>query len=168
MIRLPDFDGGRSRGGAGVILFALVITAAWTVPTLAASWVESSYQATIATHFNASGQAQSGSVTLVLNHTEAEGVSLNASAGSPGSEVLKHNTSNDTLATQYKLTGTALDDGADNDWVSASDFIDPARSYPVSGVGPSEITLHVRGVSSSGRASDAGTYSASLVLTASW
>jgi hypothetical protein len=89
---------------------------------------------------------------------------ITVSVAKAGDEVLA--SGGDTLATSYKLAGAALQNG-DGDWVDSSTFL--TRSYSVQGTGPfDEITIWVRAAASSGRANNAGTYSASVILTASW
>ena len=131
----------------------------------ATGWAQPTGSVTISTHFQATSQSWSGSTVLTLNHDGA--VTIQASVATGGDEVLTAST-NDALVTSYKLTGAALGGSADGDWVSSSAFISPARSYSVEGTGPSEITFWARGTSAADRANDAGTYTAVIILTATW
>ncbi len=131
----------------------------------ATGWEQSEYTATITSHFGGTSQTRSGSTVLTLNHDFV--VTIHASVPRAGDEVLASPT-NDTLTTSYKLTGAALGSSADSDWVSSSAFISPGNLYTVEGTGPSEITFWVRGISATGRANSAGTYTASIILTATW
>ena len=135
----------------------------------AAAWTSESYNLEILTHFTQVGQQLPGSAALTLEHTE--GVTLTISAAGEGKEVLTCQTagSGDTLLTKYKLTGADLGGAADSTWVSSSDFINPSRSYSLPYTdGVSEVTLEVQGTAADNRANDAGTYTASLIVTATW
>lgn len=131
----------------------------------ALGWQYPPHTVTIATHFTGTSQAQSGSTVMTLKHPQP--ATIQASVATAGDEVLTCSTS-DILATSYKLTGAALGGTADTDWVASSAFISPARSYSIAGAGPLEITIWVQGVSAANRANDAGTYTASVILTATW
>lgn len=168
--RPPD----RSDGAEIVELRALAVLAAAAVAVGAVcgsasaitGWAQPEYTATPAPHITGLGQACTDAIILVLDH---DGVAaIQASAIQPGDEVLTHETTGDTLATSYKLTGAALGASSDTDWVASAQFILPARSYSVEGVGPSDITFHVQGEAAAVRANDAGTYTASIVLTVTW
>gem|GEM_PF-2245147 len=159
------------RGGGGVrtqaaILAAFLIGCAASAGALAVTgWAQPNGSVGIAAHFTAMNQANSGQAVLMLNHDGP--VTLQAAEAGAGDAVLT-SPSSDILATAYKLTGAALGSSADADWVSASEFVHPSRSYAVEGAGLSEITLSVRGASAAGRANDAGVYNASVILTVSW
>jgi hypothetical protein len=164
----PTIGSNRTLRQAG--LAALGCLLAVGVPCLSAwasaQWTQPTYSLTIASHLTGSGDAQSGSTVIALEYDGP--VTIQASAASAGSEVLT-SASHDTLTTSYKLTGAALGGTADNDWVPSATFVSPAKSYSVEGTGPSsEITLSVRAQTAAGRANDAGGYTASVVLTASW
>jgi hypothetical protein len=131
----------------------------------ATGWAQPNYSLTITAHIAGSNVSQWDSTVMTLNHDGA--ATIQASVTTSGNEVLT-SASSDTLATSYKLTGAALGATADSDWVASLTFISPAKSYSVEGVGPSDITLWLRGTSSSGRANDAGDYTASVVLTVTW
>lgn len=134
---------------------------AWAV----AEWAQANYSVTIASPLIKAGDVQSGSAVLTLNHDGP--VTIQASAASSGSEVLKSPT-NDTLTTSYKLTGPALSN-PDADWVPSATFIAPATSYSIPGIGPaSQVTLWARAQTAAARANDSGSYTASVILTASW
>ena len=134
---------------------------------LGASWTPAGYNLEILTHFSQTGQQHTGSVTLTLEHTED--ITLAITANGAGKEVFACQTSGDTLVTRYKLTGADLGGAADSAWVSSSDFISPSRSYPLPYTdGVSQVTLEAQCTSSANRANDAGAYSASLVITATW
>lgn len=129
-------------------------------------WVQPEYAATPSPHITGLGQTCTDTIILVLDHDGD--AAIHASAVQPGDEVLTHETTGDTLATSYKLTGAVLGASSDTDWVAAAQFILPARSYSVEGVGPSDISFHVQGEATAVRANDAGTYTASIVLTVTW
>ncbi|HUU91852.1 MAG TPA: hypothetical protein VM238_11675 [Phycisphaerae bacterium] len=129
-------------------------------------WAETEYTATASPHITGLGQTCTDAIILVLDHDGD--AAIQASTVQPGDEFLTHQTTGDTLATSYKLTGAALGASSDADWVAAAQFILPARSYSVQGVGPSDITFHVQGEAAPTRANDAGTYTASIVLTVTW
>jgi len=150
---------------ASLIFVACLVgcaTCTWTLG--AAQWVDKTGTITIATHFSGTSQSCAGDTALTLNHDGA--ATIQASVATSGDETLT-SSSSDTLTTSYKLTGAALSE-PDSEWVSSAAFISPERSYAVQGTGPSEITLHVRGISASGRANDAGAYTGSITLTVAW
>ena len=128
-------------------------------------WAQPEATATISTHFNGTALSRSGSTVLTLNHDQA--VTIRASVTTTGDETLT-SSGNDTLTTAYKLTGVALGGSADDEWVSSSAFISPQKSYSVAGIGPSQITFWVCATAAADRANDAGTYSARVILTATW
>ncbi len=131
-------------------------------------WVSPTYNLDIATHFTQVGQQQGGSVVMTLVHSVD--VTLNASAEGANTEVFVCQTggSTDTLVTKYKFTGADLS-APDATWVTSTDFINPGRSYQVPYTdGVSEITLQTQCTSDAGRAQDAGSYTASLRITATW
>jgi len=144
----------------------LLVAVSLGTATAATEWAQPSYNLAIPTAFSAVGQDQSGSVALTLDHDGA--CTVQASVAQGGDEVLTRQGGSDTLVTSYKLTGAALGATADQDWVGSAAFINPGRSYAVSGSGPSEIAFHARGVAASNRATDAGTYEASIIVTVSW
>jgi hypothetical protein len=127
-----------------------------------ATWSGQPYTLAVPDHITGAGQARSGSLVMTLDHDTP--CTITVSVAKAGDEVLA--SAGDTLATSYKLTGAALQNG-DAEWVDSSTFL--TRNYSVPETGPSDgITLWVRAAAGSGRANDAGTYSASVILTASW
>lgn len=151
--------------GRRTLLAAAVLlgTGEWALP--ATSWSQPTQSVTITTHFTATDQARSGSAVLTLDHDGP--VTIRASVVRAGDQVLTA-AGGDTLATSYKLTGSALGGSADANWVASSAFIAPEKFYSVEGTGPSDLTLSVRGQTSPSRANDAGAYAASVVLTVTW
>jgi len=150
--------------GLGLLVVSLCLAAAG----LGAEWTSAGYNLQIQTHFNQTGQQHAGSVALTLEHTQ--NVTLTIAANGAGKEVFTcENPGADTLLTRYKLTGADLGGAADSEWVGSSDFINPGRSYPLPYTdGVSQVTLEAQCTSSDNRANDAGAYSASLVITATW
>lgn len=144
---------------------AVVSCLAWGASRLAmggAGWPGQPYTLTVADHITGPGQARSGSSAMTLDHDVP--CTITVSVAEAGDETLA--CAGDALVTRYRLTGTALQNG-DAEWVDSSTFL--TRSYSVQGTGPSdEITIWVQATAGSGRANDAGTYSASVILTASW
>ena len=127
-----------------------------------ASWSGQPYTLAVPDHITGGRQARSGSLVMTLDYDTP--CTITVSVATAGDEVLA--SAGDTLVTSYKLAGAALQNG-DGDWVDSSTFL--TRSYSVQGTGPfDEITIWVRAAASSGRANNAGTYSASVILTASW
>lgn len=131
-------------------------------------WQGQPYSLTVPTHVSAPGGAVGGSVVLALDHDVACTISVTATAA--GSEVLRHG--GQSLTTYYKLTGSSLgdpdpngDQPADPGWIDSSTFI--TRQYHTSN--PSNhVVLCVKGVAPSNQAVDAGAYTGSLTLTATW
>jgi len=127
-----------------------------------ATWSGQPYTLAVPDHITGAGQVRSGSLVMTLDHDTP--CTIAVSVAKAGDEVLA--SAGDTLATSYKLTGAALQNG-DAEWVDSATFL--TRNYSVQGTGPSDgITIWVRAAAGSGRATDAGTYSASVILTASW
>jgi len=127
-----------------------------------ATWSGQPYTLAVPDHITGAGQTRSGSLVMTLDHDTP--CTITVSVAKAGDEVLA--SAGDVLVTSYKLTGAALLNG-DEAWVDSSTFL--TRNYSVPETGPSDwITLWVRAAASSGRANDAGTYSASVILTASW
>ena len=125
-----------------------------------ASWEDDPYSLTIPTHFTGVGQVRSGSVGMTLDHRAPCTVQVSVANG--GDEVLT--CSGDTLLTQYKLTGLMLEGGGDATWVDSSTF--RTKVYTIVGDGKGVVmTLWVQATSASARANNAGTYSASVILT---
>lgn len=125
-------------------------------------WAGQPYSVTIAPHITGCGQSPSGSAVMMLDHDVP--CTIQPSVLHGGDEVLT--SSGRTLVTNYKLTGADLQDG-DATWVTSANFL--SRTYNCGGTGPaSQITLSVQAASSANRADEAGAYSASIVLTASW
>ena len=161
-------SGGLRHSGARILLAAL-LAALPAVHSRQASgaygWAQPEYSVTIATSLARVNDAQAGSSVLTLNHDAP--VTIQASATTAGSEVLR-SASSDTLITNYMLTGAALGETADADWVSSATFVSPQKSYSVQGTGPSEITIGVRAQTALTRANDAGAYTGSVTLTVTW
>ena len=127
-----------------------------------ASWSGEPYALAVPDHITGSGQARSGSLVMTLDHDVP--CTITVSVAKAGDEILA--SAGETLVTSYRLTGAALQNG-DADWVDSSTFL--TRSYNVPETGPSDgITIWVRAAAGSGRANNAGAYSASVILTASW
>jgi hypothetical protein len=127
-----------------------------------ASWSGEPYTLAVPDHITGSGQARSGSLVMTLDHDVP--CTITVSVAKAGDEVLA--SAGDTLVTSYMLTGAALENG-DPDWVDSTTF--RTRSYNVPQTGPADgITLWVRAAAGPARASNAGAYSASVILTASW
>lgn len=127
-----------------------------------ANWSGQPYTLAVPDPITGAGQARSGSLVMTLDHDTPCTITL--SVEKAGDEVLA--SAGDTLATSYKLTGAALQNG-DAEWVDSSTFL--TRNYSVPGPGPVDtMTIWVRAAASSGRATNAGAYSASVILTASW
>jgi len=127
-----------------------------------ASWSGQPYTLAIPDHITGLAQARSGSLVMTLDHDLP--CTITISVAEAGDEVLA--SAGDTLVTSYMLTGAALGNG-DTEWVDSSTFL--TRNYSVQGTGPSDgIKIWVRSTASSARANDAGEYSASVILTASW
>ena len=125
-------------------------------------WAGQPYSVTVAAHITGCRQSPSGSTDMMLDHDVP--CTIQPSVLHGGDEVLT--SSGRTLVTRYKLTGDDLQDG-DTTWVTSTDF--HTRTYNCGGTGPtSRITLWVQAASSANRADEAGAYSASIVLTASW
>jgi hypothetical protein len=126
-----------------------------------ASWQNQPYSLTMPTSISTVGGSFEGSVALHLHHDVACAVTVSAAGNS---EVLTNNGA--TLTTEYKLTGACLLNG-DGDWVGSTQFL--THNYSVQGVGPDDtLTLWVKGTAPTGKAADAGVYTATIVLTASW
>ena len=125
-----------------------------------ASWLAQPYSVSIPTHISGTNQAVSASTDMMLQHDVA--CSIVVSVGL-GNEVLTLN--GRTLTTAYKLEGTHLSD-SDTDWVGSATFI--TKTYHVLGTVDSTIKLSVQATAPSNQAPDAGAYTASITLTASW
>ena len=156
----------RFRALAALWAAGFTVCLAWGSALGVTGWAQPEYTAALSPNITGTGQACTDSPVMMLNHDGA--ATIQASVVQAGDEVLTHDTTADTLVTSYKLTGAALGASADADWVSSTDFIAPARSYNVEGSGLSEITFHVRGEAAPLRANDAGTYSASIIVTVLW
>lgn len=156
---------GTLRTAGSILAASLIVCAASAVGLGVTGWAQPTGSVAITPSFTRTNQTNSASTALMLNHDGP--VTLQASEAAAGDGVLT-SPSSDVLATEYRLRGAALGASADTDWVSASDFVDPSRSYSVEGVGPSEITVWVRGVTPADRVSDAGVYGATVILTVTW
>ena len=95
------------------------------------------------------------------------------SADNSAAAQLTHTTSGDTLVTEYKLTfdgdGDPNTGGETVDWTPYNDFLTtPSDVTYFTGDEDVEVTLHVRASNAAGTLADAGTYTATQTLTASW
>ena len=148
------------------VVVAGLICAAGGLALGGATWSgQQPYTLAVPEHITGTGaeQARSGSLDMPLDHDTP--CTITVSVAKAGDEVLA--SAGDTLVTSYKLTGAALQNGGDGDWVDSSTFL--TRNYSVPETGPPDgITIWVRAAAGSGRANNAGTYSASVILTASW
>lgn len=126
-----------------------------------ANWSNQPYTLAVPDPITGAGQVRIGSLDMTLDHDTP--CTITVSVAKAGDAVLTF--AGDTLATSYRLTGTALQGGGDPAWVDSSTFL--TGNYSVEGADP-KITIWVQAAASSGRANDAGTYSASVILTASW
>ena len=152
----------RQDGAGRAVVVSGLICAAAGLAFGAASWSGQPYTLAVPDHITGAGQVRSGSLVMTLDHDTP--CTITVSVAEAGEEVLA--SAGDALVTNYKLTGAALQNG-DAEWVDSSTFL--TRNYSVEGTGPfDEITIWVRAAASSGRANNAGTYSASVILTASW
>ncbi|MCY2951663.1 MAG: hypothetical protein NTU53_06755 [Planctomycetota bacterium] len=151
--------------GTNLMRAAVVVSAICWAAGVAqgdAGWVGQPYSVSIPTHINSINQAVSASTDITLHHDDACDIAVSVALA--GDEVLT--SSGRTLTTAYMLTGTDLSipDGA---WVASATFI--TKTYHVLGTGPnSTITLSVQATPPSNQAPDAGTYTGSITLTASW
>ncbi len=143
-------------------LVLLAICWATTLSQGGASWVAEPYSLSIPTHINSVNQVVSASTNITLQHDVACDIAVSVALA--GNETLTSN--GRTLATAYKLTGADLAN-PDAAWVAATTFI--TQIYHVLGTGPnSTITLWVQATSPATEAPDAGVYTASITLTATW
>jgi len=109
----------------------------------------------------------SSSLSLTLNGNAT------ISADNTAAAQLTHATSGDTLVTEYKLTfdgdGDPNTGGETVDWTPYNDFLTtPSDVTYFTGDEDVEVTLHVRASNAAGTLADAGTYTATQTLTASW
>lgn len=95
-------------------------------------------------------------------------------AGTANSGIATHGTTSDTLTTSYQLTGADITT-PDSAWKAAGtgvgEFFEASNSYEVThtdGDGSYAVTLEVQLESDDAAANDAGDYTCSLTLTASW
>jgi hypothetical protein len=141
------------------VVVASLICAAGGLALGEASWYDQPYTLDVLDHITGIGQEPNGSLVMRLDHVTPCTIVV-----SVATELIS---AGNTLATSYKLTGTDLENGGDGGWVDSSTFLN--RNYEVLGAGPSsDVTIWVRATASSDKANDAGTYSASVILTASW
>jgi hypothetical protein len=144
------------------VVVAGLICAAGGLALGGANWSGQPYTLAVPDHITGAGQKHIGSLEMTLDHDTP--CTITVSVAKAGDEVLA--SAGDTLATSYKLTGTALQGGGDPAWVDSSKFL--TGNYSVAEGEDPKITIWVQAAASSGRANDAGTYSASVILTASW
>jgi len=95
-------------------------------------------------------------------------------AGTANSGIATHGTTSDTLTTSYKLTGADITT-PDATWkaagTGAGEFFEAANTYEVThtdGDGAYTVNLEVQLESDDAAASDAGDYTCSVTLTATW
>ena len=142
------------------VVVAGLICAAGGLALGGANWSGQPYTLAVPDHITGAGQAPIGSLEMTLDHDTP--CTITVSVAKAGDEVLT--SAGDTLVTRYKLTGAALLNG-DEVWVDSSKFL--TGNYSVQGADP-KIKIWVEAAAGSGRATNAGTYSASVILTASW
>jgi len=144
------------------VVVAGLICAAGGLALGGANWSgQQPYTLAVPEHITGARQAPIGSLEMTLDHDTP--CTITVSVAKAGDEVLT--SAGDTLVTSYKLMGAALQNGGDGDWVDSSTFL--TRNYSVQGTDP-KIKIWVEAAAGSGRANNAGTYSASVILTASW
>jgi hypothetical protein len=150
---------GKLRVSAAVMLAALFCCAHVLGVT---QWQGRPYSVTLSGSIQTVGQSSTGSSVLTLAHDGPCMVSV--SAPQVGAEILTLGgvgVGRPTLATSYKITGIADQDGT---WLSSDAFL--LRSYSVpGGAGTEHLTLWVRGDAPSDQAPEAGSYTAAIVLT---
>ncbi|MGA2498350.1 MAG: hypothetical protein ABSH20_11450 [Tepidisphaeraceae bacterium] len=151
--------------GPNVMRAAVVLSViCWAAAIAQANvmWLGQPYSVSIPTHINGINQVITSSSNLTLHHDVACDILVSVAVA--GNEVLT--TGGRTLTTAYKLTGADVSN-ADGAWVPSATFI--TKTYHVVGTGPnSTITIAVQATPPSNRAADAGAYSASITLTATW
>ncbi len=109
----------------------------------------------------------SSSLNLTLNGNAT------ISADNSAAAQLTHTTSGDTLVTEYKLTfdgdGDPNTGGETVDWTPYNNFLTtPSAVTYFTGDNGVQVTLWVRASNAAGTLADAGTYTATQTLTASW
>ena len=128
-----------------------------------ASWTTQSFTLSVPSHITGRSQSVNSSTDLTLQHTTF--CTLTVSVAIAGNECLSLN--GQTLITSYELTGTNLPNGGDATWIPAANFV--GRSYLISTLGPVDtVTLHVKADSPAALPPETGTYSAAIIITASW
>ncbi len=151
--------------GTNLMRAVIVVSAiCWAVGVAqaAATWLGQPYSVTVPTHISSVGQVVTSNSNLVLQHDAA--CDLIVTALVSGNEVLT--SGGQTLSTAYMLTGADVSN-PDGGWVPAATFV--TRTYHVVGTGPnSTINIAVQATPPADRAQDAGAYSASIQITATW
>jgi hypothetical protein len=154
------FDPGKIRTLLQLAIIALASTCAGTWALAATGWLGAPFSLSIPTHINTLSQISDGSTILPLEHDTP--ITVSVSVPAPGTEVLSCGSF--SLTTSYKITGIA---SGDANWVNSSDFLTHTYFLPGSNI-TDQLTLWVRAQAPSDRAPDAGTYSATITLTATW
>jgi spore coat protein U-like protein len=122
-------------------------------------WLGQPYSVVMTDHIRGLGQSSTGSTVLTLTHDSL--CTLTVSTPQAGDEVLRQGgPGGATLDTAYMITDIAAGDA---DWVGSTAFL--TRSYLIPGNGTVHPTLHVKGTAPTDRAPEAGTYTATIVLT---
>ena len=140
-----------------------------TVDTIM-EWEGASFPAlTIATHVTAQNSEVEGSAVYTLYLNGAVDITVDT----VGTEAELSETGGDTLVTKYKLTsdgdGTATSGNADSSPTYA--LYSAVGTYAVTHVakdGAVAITLHCQASNDSGNVADAGSYTATQTVTATW
>ena len=126
----------------------------------ATNWIGGSYTVTMTTAISRVGESFSGSSGLSLAHDTQCSLIMSASGGS---EVLK-SAGGGTLITHYKLTGVT---GGDSEWVDSTSFLTHTYTAPGNNT-TTNMTLWVQGTAPSDRAPEAGVYTATITITATF
>ncbi|HEY4330298.1 MAG TPA: hypothetical protein VGN88_11225 [Phycisphaerae bacterium] len=131
--------------------------------TGATAFLGTPYSVTMSTHITGIGQSFTGSTGMMLEHDTQ--CTLSISVNTLGDEVLKSTTpGGGFLTTQYKITGIADGDAA---WLDSTTFL--SRTYSVPGNNITDnMTLWVQGTAPPNIAPEAGTYTAAIIITATF
>jgi hypothetical protein len=128
------------------------------------AWVGGPYSVSMSSHINGtaggSGQSVTGSTVLPLSHDTP--CTISVSVNTLGDEVLTMGAY--SLTTSYKLTGIASGDAG---WVDSTTFLTHTYAVPGSNI-TDNVTLSVKGTAPANTAPEAGTYSATIILTATF
>jgi hypothetical protein len=140
------------------VLFAVLVRSNHSIG--ATNWISTSYTVTMDTAISHVGESFSGSSELSLVHDTQCTLIVSATGGS---EELK-NAGGSKLTTHYKLTGVT---GGDSAWVDSTTFL--THTYIVPGNNTTtNMTLWVQGTAPSNRAPEAGLYTATIIITATF